>query len=253
MTFPHVDHRRLHDRGRRSWPASRVWLRLVDATQRGPRRCTARPSALGAWITLVAGLGVAVTGDIQGKIMTEVQPMKMAAAEALYETETAARRSPSSPSARSTAARRSSRSRVPCLLSFLATGSFDGEVEGINDLREQYEREVRPGPGRGVLLARRLHAEHPGHLLDLPLHDRLRHARPPLGAALVLWLTRRGPDADAHAGSAGSADRAAAAAARSATRSAGSSPRWAGSRGSCSALMTTRDGVSPGVSHGRGV
>ena len=36
---------------------------------------------------LVAGVGVAVTGDIQGKIMTDVQPMKMAAAEALYETE----------------------------------------------------------------------------------------------------------------------------------------------------------------------
>ena len=31
--------------------------------------------------------GVAITGDIQGKIMTEVQPMKMAAAEALYDTE----------------------------------------------------------------------------------------------------------------------------------------------------------------------
>jgi cytochrome d ubiquinol oxidase subunit I len=29
---------------------------------------------------------VIVTGDLQGKVMTEVQPMKMAAAEALYET-----------------------------------------------------------------------------------------------------------------------------------------------------------------------
>ena len=42
---------------------------------------------IGAAVALVAGLGVAITGDIQGKIMTEVQPMKMAAAEGLYETE----------------------------------------------------------------------------------------------------------------------------------------------------------------------
>ena len=42
---------------------------------------------LGAWVVLVAGLGVAISGDFQGKVMTEVQPMKMAAAEALYDTE----------------------------------------------------------------------------------------------------------------------------------------------------------------------
>ena len=36
---------------------------------------------------LVSGLLVAITGDIQGKIMTEQQPMKMAAAEALWKTE----------------------------------------------------------------------------------------------------------------------------------------------------------------------
>ena len=45
-----------------------------------------KAARIGAVVTLVAGLGVAVTGDIQGKIMTEVQPMKMAAAEALYES-----------------------------------------------------------------------------------------------------------------------------------------------------------------------
>src|SRR4051812_19153102 len=45
---------------------------------------------IGAAITLFAGLGVAISGDIQGKIMTEVQPMKMASAEALYDTESSA-------------------------------------------------------------------------------------------------------------------------------------------------------------------
>lgn len=36
---------------------------------------------------IIAGLGTAITGDAQGKVMFEVQPMKMAAAEALYETQ----------------------------------------------------------------------------------------------------------------------------------------------------------------------
>src|SRR6476661_7863618 len=39
-----------------------------------------------ALLTLVAAVGVTITGDVQGKIMTEVQPMKMAAAEGLYES-----------------------------------------------------------------------------------------------------------------------------------------------------------------------
>ncbi|NED53770.1 cytochrome ubiquinol oxidase subunit I, partial [Micromonospora aurantiaca] len=47
-----------------------------------------RPSLkLALAVTAVASIGVAISGDIQGKVMTEQQPMKMAAAEALYETE----------------------------------------------------------------------------------------------------------------------------------------------------------------------
>src|SRR5690606_31750235 len=46
-----------------------------------------RPSArLAMWVMLVAGALVAVTGDIQARVMTEQQPMKMAAAEAMYNT-----------------------------------------------------------------------------------------------------------------------------------------------------------------------
>ena len=46
-----------------------------------------RPSIRIALVTtLVAALGVIVTGDMQARLMTEQQPMKMAAAEALYDT-----------------------------------------------------------------------------------------------------------------------------------------------------------------------
>ena len=41
----------------------------------------------------------------------------------------------------------------------------------------QYQRGVRPGPGRGVLLPRRLHADHPADLLDVPADDRARRGR----------------------------------------------------------------------------
>ena len=93
---------------------------------------------LGAVVTLVAGLAVAVTGDVQGKIMTEVQPMKMAAAEALYQS--ADHDAPFSlftvGSLDGTQEKFSV--TVPGLLSFLATGKFDGGVKGINELKSQY-------------------------------------------------------------------------------------------------------------------
>jgi len=94
-----------------------------------------KATRIGAWVSLVASILVIVTGDIQGKIMTEVQPMKMAAAEAIYETKTNAPFSILSiGSLDGTEATRII--EVPGLLSFLATGSFDGEVMGINDARE---------------------------------------------------------------------------------------------------------------------
>ena len=68
----------------------------------GPAETTAafRTAAkAGAITVLVAAVGTMVTGDILGKLMTKYQPMKMAAAEALYHTPRP-RRSRCSPSAR---------------------------------------------------------------------------------------------------------------------------------------------------------
>jgi len=95
----------------------------------------------------VCGLGVAISGDFQGKVMTEVQPMKMAAAEALYDTEDSC--APFSLFTIGTPDGTSEKFAitVPCLLSFLATGSFDGKVEGINDLRAQYQEKYGQDPG----------------------------------------------------------------------------------------------------------
>ncbi len=99
---------------------------------------------VGAWMLVVSGLLVTVTGDLQAKVMTEQQPMKMAAAEALYETS-----QPASFSILTIGSLDGSKElfsiRVPNLLSFLATGDFNGKVEGINNLQAQYEQAFGPG------------------------------------------------------------------------------------------------------------
>jgi cytochrome bd ubiquinol oxidase subunit I len=121
-----------------------AWLYVRRAEDRSTYRIGIR---LGAWVCLVAGLGVAISGDFQGKVMTEVQPMKMASAEALYETEDSC--APFSLFTVGTPDGTSEKFaiKVPCLLSFLATGSFDGKVEGINDLRAQYQEKYGQDPG----------------------------------------------------------------------------------------------------------
>ncbi len=100
----------------------------------------------GAAVMLVAALGVAVSGDVAGKIMTDVQPMKMAAAEALYETESSAGFSLFTIGTPDGKEEKFS-IKVPNLLSYLATGSTDGKVEGINDLRAKYRETYGTDPG----------------------------------------------------------------------------------------------------------
>lgn len=141
-----------------------------------------RPSLrLGLWVTLIAAIGLLVSGDLQSRVMTEQQPMKMAAAEALYETE-----APASFSVFTIGSLDGTEElwslRVPNLLSFLATGSPDGEVEGIETLQAEYEEAYGPGDYRPVIPVTywsfRLMIGF-GMLLG--------------GIALVgLWLTRRG-------------------------------------------------------------
>jgi cytochrome bd ubiquinol oxidase subunit I len=98
----------------------------------------------GAVVTLLAAVVVSVTGDMDSKIMVEQQPMKMAAAEALYETTTSAPFSVLTVGD-VTGDNATPIIEVPGLLSFLSTGSFDGTVQGINDLQSAYEDQYGPG------------------------------------------------------------------------------------------------------------
>ena len=146
---------------------------------------------LGAAVALVAGLGVAVTGDVQGKIMTEVQPMKMAAAEALYDTEESCAPFSIFTVGTPDGTEEKFAITVPCLLSFLATGSFDGRVEGINDLRAQYEQTYGQDPGAEYYSPT-------GYTPIIPVtYWSFRFmigfgVLVGIGAVVILWLTRKG-------------------------------------------------------------
>jgi cytochrome d ubiquinol oxidase subunit I len=102
-----------------------------------------RPSMkLGAWTIMVAFVGVAVTGHFQAQIMTEQQPMKMAAAEAVYQTDQCAGFSIFSLG--NLQGEETFRLQIPCLASVLATNSFDGVVEGVDDIQAQLEEQYGP-------------------------------------------------------------------------------------------------------------
>lgn len=92
---------------------------------------------IGAWSVLVGFIGTVISGDLQARVMTDVQPMKMAAAEALYNTKAGAGFSIFTVGSLDGSEELFS-IRIPKLLSFMATGSFDGVVHGINELQAEY-------------------------------------------------------------------------------------------------------------------
>ena len=99
---------------------------------------------LGLITMLVSIVMVSVSGDITARIMTEQQPMKMSAAEALYDTTESA---PFSLLTIGTldGSRSVFQIDIPSVLSFMSTGNFNGVVEGVNDLEAKYDQQFGPG------------------------------------------------------------------------------------------------------------
>jgi cytochrome d ubiquinol oxidase subunit I len=156
--------------------AYRLW-RHADADS-GMFRVALRAGLL---TTAVAGVVVSLSGHNQAQLMARYEPMKLASAEALWDTEAPAGFSIFAVG--DTVAREEVLDiRVPSLLSVLATDSLDGRVEGVNDLQAQFEQRFGPGdyvPNVPVLYwAFRL-------MIGLGL------AGVAIGVA-GLWLTRRG-------------------------------------------------------------
>ena len=102
-----------------------------------------RSAQIAMVVTFVFGLGVAFIGHAQAQVMTKTQPMKMAAAEALYKTETGA--SFSLLTIGNLSGQPIFQIRIPHLLSVLATNRWNGTVEGITDLQAREQAAYGPG------------------------------------------------------------------------------------------------------------
>ncbi|WP_101784551.1 cytochrome ubiquinol oxidase subunit I [Nonomuraea indica] len=123
-----------------------AWF-MLRRREEGTFRISAR---LALVVALVSAVGVSFSGHWQAQIMTEQQPMKMAAAEALWEDERSAGFSLFAIGDVENG-RNHVNLQIPYGLSLLSTNTLDGEVEGINDIQERYEALYGPGDYRPVV------------------------------------------------------------------------------------------------------
>ncbi|MFI6682908.1 cytochrome ubiquinol oxidase subunit I [Streptomyces sp. NPDC050485] len=102
---------------------------------------------LGLVTLVIGGLLTAVSGDSLGKVMFKQQPMKMAAAEALWDGQNSA---PFSIFAVGDVAKGHNdvEISVPGILSFLADSNFSSYVPGINDVNKSEQQKFGPGDYR---------------------------------------------------------------------------------------------------------
>jgi cytochrome d ubiquinol oxidase subunit I len=99
-----------------------------------------RSVTIGLIVGIISSLGIAFSGHSQSTYLMTAQPMKMAAAEGLYEDS-------GDPAAWTVIANidtenkdTSFRLELPYMLSFLAYGEFKGKVDGMNTLQAEYEQ-----------------------------------------------------------------------------------------------------------------
>ncbi|MDR1604323.1 MAG: cytochrome ubiquinol oxidase subunit I [Gracilibacteraceae bacterium] len=116
-------------------------LHLIKGTDIDFFKTSFKYGAVTAFIAVILVVGV---GHFQGQHLVQEQPMKMAAAEAHWET--------ADPADFVVFAaidgqnrRNSAEIKIPGLLSFMSYNTFTGEVKGLNEL--QAEMEARHGPG----------------------------------------------------------------------------------------------------------
>jgi len=103
-----------------------------------------RSFQMAAWVGLVASLMIFFGGHAMGQFMYTAQPMKMAALEAVWETEQP------TPFSLLTIGDLSGKQevwsiRIPYAMSFLACNNFTCEVKGVNELQAQAVAQYGPG------------------------------------------------------------------------------------------------------------
>jgi len=103
-----------------------------------------RSFRMAAIVSLAGSALVGVVGHSQGQHMFKTQPMKMAAAEALWETE-----EPADLSLFTISDEKERREvfaiKLPYMMSLLNCNNFTCEIPGINDIQAEYEQTYGPG------------------------------------------------------------------------------------------------------------
>jgi cytochrome bd ubiquinol oxidase subunit I len=143
-----------------------------------------RPATIaGCLLALAATVGLFFSGDTQGKLMFFQQPMKMASAESLCNTETDPDFSILTIGTHNNCDSVTHVLQVPGVLPFLAEGKFSGvTLQGVQDLQNQYQTRYGPSDYRPNLFVTYWSFRIMIGLLAIPV----------LFALLALWSTRRG-------------------------------------------------------------
>jgi len=147
-TFPHVITSALLTAGTFIVGISAWWMvKDVRAGRKDRAIDVYRPAmVLGLIVTLAAGVGVAISGDLQAKMMFEQQPMKMAAAEALCESADGASFSILAIGDLSDSCEGVSHViEIPGLTSWMATGDWNAPITGVEDLQAQFTEKFGEG------------------------------------------------------------------------------------------------------------
>jgi cytochrome d ubiquinol oxidase subunit I len=143
-----------------------------------------RPAAiLGCWVALIASVGLFFTGDHQGKLMFKQQPMKMASAESLCDTETDPDFSILTVGRQNNCDHLTRVIQVPYVLPFLADSRFsDVTLQGVRNIQHDYEHKFGPNDYRPNLFVTYWSFRIMIGLMAIPV----------LFALATLWLTRGG-------------------------------------------------------------
>ena len=164
-----------------------AWL-MVRSKRTGTETVEAqsmyRPATIaGCLVVLAASVALLFTGDVQGKLMFQQQPMKMASAESLCHTETDPSFSVLTVGTHNNCDSVTHLIEVPYVLPYLAEGKFSGvRLEGVKDLQEQFQAKFGPGDYRPNLFVTYWAFRAMIGLMAVPA----------VFALAALWLTRGG-------------------------------------------------------------
>ncbi|MBW0016554.1 MAG: cytochrome ubiquinol oxidase subunit I [Mycobacterium sp.] len=161
------------------------WLVRSNTITTGPgTRDMFRPAAiLGCWVALIATVGLFFTGDHQGKLMFVQQPMKMASAESLCDTETDPDFSILTVGRQNNCDNLTRVIQVPYVLPFLAQSrTSDVTLQGVRNLQLDYQQRFGPNDYRPNLFVTYWSFRAMIGFMTVPV----------LFALMTLWLTRGG-------------------------------------------------------------